>query len=50
VGALVEAGYPFTTVFRGFAVGLAFVLALSVVLYRTGRLPVADRVGDVVGA
>ena len=50
VGALAEAGYPFTTVFRGFALGLVLVLALSVVLYRTGRLPMADRVGDVVGA
>jgi predicted MFS family arabinose efflux permease len=50
VGTLVEAGYPFTTVFRAFAVGLVLVLALSVVLYRTGRLPVADRVGDAVGA
>ena len=50
VGALVEAGYPFTTVFRGFAVGLVLVLALSVVLYRTGRLPVANRVADAAGA
>jgi hypothetical protein len=43
VGALVEAGYPFTAVFRGFGVGLAAVLALSVALYRTGRLPAVDR-------
>jgi predicted MFS family arabinose efflux permease len=50
VGMLVEAGYPFVTVFRSFAVGLVLVLALSVVLYRTGRLPMADRTGDAVGA
>lgn len=49
VGALVEAGYPYTTVFRIFAVGLVFVLALSVALYRTDRLPVADRVADSGG-
>ena len=47
VGALVEAGYPFTTVFRGFAAGLLVVLALSVGLYRTGRLPAADRAAGV---
>ena len=44
VGALVETGYRFSTVFRGFAVGLAAILALSVVLYRADRLPAADRV------
>jgi predicted MFS family arabinose efflux permease len=44
VGALVEAGYPFTAVFRGFAVGLVVVLALAVGLYSTDRLPAADRV------
>ncbi|MFO8116166.1 MAG: MFS transporter [Halorubrum sp.] len=43
VGALVEAGYPFTAVFRGFAAGLVVVLALAVGLYRTDRLPAADR-------
>jgi len=47
VGALVENGYSFTAVFRGFATGLAVVLVLSVALYRTDRLPVADRVTGV---
>lgn len=46
VGALVEAGYPFTAVFRGFGVGLVVVLVLSVVLYWTERLPVVDRIPD----
>ena len=46
VGALVETGYRFSTVFRGFAVGLAAILALAVVLYRADRLPAADRVSD----
>ena len=46
VGALVETGYPFNTVFRGFALGLAALLVCSVVLYRADRLPVADRVPD----
>jgi DHA1 family inner membrane transport protein len=44
VGALVESGYPFTAVFRGFAVGLVVVLALAVGLYATDRLPAATRV------
>jgi len=44
VGALVEAGYPFTAVFRGFAAGLVVVLALAVGLYWTDRLPAATRV------
>jgi hypothetical protein len=46
VGALVEAGYPFTVVFRGFAVGLVVVLALAVTLYSTDRLPAAERVAE----
>ena len=46
VGALVEAGYRFSTVFRGFGVGLVAILVCSVVLYRAGRLPAADRVSD----
>jgi predicted MFS family arabinose efflux permease len=46
VGALVEAGYPFTTVFRGFAVGLVALLGLSVVLYATDRLPSAERAAE----
>jgi len=50
VGALVEAGYPFTAVFRGFGVGLAAVLALSVALYRAGRLPGVDRETSATGA
>ncbi|WP_371191510.1 MFS transporter [Halorubrum miltondacostae] len=41
VGALVKAGYPFTRVFRGFAVGLTVILMLSVGLYRYDRLPAA---------
>ncbi|AZQ14955.1 MFS transporter [Halorubrum sp. PV6] len=44
VGALVEAGYPFTTVFRGFAGGLVVVLVVAAGLYRRDRLPAADRV------
>jgi len=44
VGALVEAGYPFTTVFRGFAAGLVVVLVVAAGLYRRDRLPAADRV------
>ena len=50
VGALVETGYPFSTVFRGFAIGLAAILVCSVVLYRTDRLPAVDRVSDSVEA
>lgn len=50
VGALVEAGYPFAAVFRGFAGGLAVVLALSVALYRADRLPAADRVSEATEA
>lgn len=50
VGALVEAGYPFTVVFRGFAVGLVVVLTLSVVLYTTDQLPSADRVAESTDA
>ena len=50
VGALVETGYRFSTVFRGFAVGLAAILALSVVLYRADRLPAADRVSGAAEA
>jgi hypothetical protein len=46
VGALVKAGYPFTVVFRGFAVGLVVVLALAVTLYSTDRLPAAERVAE----
>jgi predicted MFS family arabinose efflux permease len=46
VGALVETGYRFSTVFRGFALGLAAILVCSVVLYRANRLPVGDRVSD----
>ncbi|OYR46604.1 MFS transporter, partial [Halorubrum sp. Eb13] len=44
VGALVEAGYPFAAVFRGFAAGLAVILGLAAALYWTDRLPAADRV------
>lgn len=44
VGALVEAGYPFIAVFRVFAAGLVVILAVSVALYWTDRLPAADRV------
>lgn len=47
VGALVEAGYPFNTVFRGFAVGLIAILIVSVGLYRSDRLPAADGVTSV---
>jgi DHA1 family inner membrane transport protein len=47
VGALVGIGYPYATVFRGFAGGLAVLLAVSVALYWTDRLPAGDR---VVGA
>lgn len=50
VGALVEAGYPFVAVFRGFAVGLVAVLAVSTALYRTGRLPAADPAPDAAEA
>jgi predicted MFS family arabinose efflux permease len=46
VGALVEAGYPFSAVFRGFAGGLVVVLAVAVGLYLTDRLPAADRATD----
>jgi len=46
VGALVEAGYPFAAVFRGFAAGLAVILALAAALYWTDRLPTADRVAS----
>ena len=47
VGALVESGYPYAAVFRGFAGGLAVLLALSVALYWAGRLPVSGRVAEV---
>jgi len=50
VGALVETGYPFTTVFRGFGLGLVTVLLLSVILYSTGQLPVAERVPETTDA
>jgi DHA1 family inner membrane transport protein len=50
VGALVETGYPFSTVFRGFAIGLATILVCAVVLYRVDRLPAVDRVSDAVEA
>ncbi|OYR48937.1 MFS transporter [Halorubrum sp. Ea1] len=46
VGALVEAGYPFAAVFRGFAAGLAVILGLAAALYWTDRLPAADRVAS----
>ena len=47
VGAFVEAGYPFATVFRGFATGLVVILVVSASLYRSDRLPAADRVTSV---
>ena len=50
VGALVERGYAYATVFRGFAAGLAVLLALSVALYWAGRLPGGDRVAAGAGA
>ena len=50
VGALVETGYPFSTVFRGFAIGLAAILVCAVVLYWVDRLPAVDRVSDSVEA
>ncbi|GGJ09780.1 MFS transporter [Halobellus salinus] len=43
VGVLVGAGYPYAVVFRSFAGGLAVLLAVSVALYWTDRLPADDR-------
>ena len=42
VGALVETGYSYAAVFRGFGGGLAVLLSLAVALYWTGRLPTGD--------
>ncbi|EFW90848.1 major facilitator superfamily transporter [Haladaptatus paucihalophilus DX253] len=39
VGALLDAGYLFDTVFRTFAVGLLAILAVLFVLHRANRLP-----------
>jgi len=50
VGVLVETGYAFSTVFRGFGVGLVAILVVSTVLYRADRLPVVDRVADAAEA
>jgi predicted MFS family arabinose efflux permease len=50
VGALVEIGYSYAAVFRGFAGGLAALLALSVALYWADRLPVGDRVAEATEA
>ena len=50
VGALAERGCAYATVFRGFAAGLAVLLALSVALYWAGRLPGGDRVTTAPGA
>jgi predicted MFS family arabinose efflux permease len=47
VGALVENGYSYAAVFRGFGGGLAVLLGLSVALYWAGRLPVSGRVAEV---
>ena len=47
VGALVENGYSYAAVFRGFGSGLAVLLGLSVALYWAGRLPVSGRVAEV---
>lgn len=41
VGALLDAGYAFDTVFRTFSVGLLAILAVLFALHRTDRLPTA---------
>lgn len=43
VGYLTEAGYTFTAVFRGFAVGLSVVVAVLVVVYLVGAMPGTPR-------
>jgi DHA1 family inner membrane transport protein len=43
VGLLTDAGFPFTTVFRAYAVGLAVVLVGLIVVHRAGRLPTGAR-------
>ena len=50
VGALVGTGYPYAVVFRGFAGGLAVLLAVSVALYWTDRLPADDRAAGAAEA
>jgi MFS family permease len=39
VGSLVDLGFAFDDVFRGFAVGLVVVLAVLFTFYRSGALP-----------
>ena len=42
VGFLTEAGFTFTVIFRGFAIGLALVVVGLVVVYAAGAMPGSD--------